>query len=1660
MKGHVLRAALRCLAHPASLLSIGLLLLNDHVLKATGANWLTGKLSDFAGVFFFPFLLLAVAALPCALLARRRLPSRLLKISPMAAGGAAFALTALWFALSKATAAGNAATTRIASILVGGPVAIALDPTDLLALVMLWPAWRLWRATVCQPTPQEVRLTNAFAKRAGSWAALALAAVATMATSTPPLPPLSLIVLGHTSILEPGGERTLQIMVLNPSDGSPAADARVRVVLASPDRETQDLFAGETDADGMLTAHFRVPESVTNPYQRLGVLADTETNSATFRREVYVGRVYNILLSTDKPVYQPGQAIHIRALGLDALEMKPAEDQPLQLAVHDAQGNQLMRREVTTSRWGIAATDFALDAQAASGDYTISASLGPVTSKRTVEVKPYRLPRFEITLASDRDFYLPGDQAGGAVDAAYFFGKPVAGGAVRILGFVTDVERRQIFELTGETDAAGAYRYAFVVPEQLTATLETNTADIELEVTVTDTAGHSESISESLPVAAQPMIVEAIPESGILRPGIENIVYLQVSYPDGAGARAELEVRLLDARGTPETPSPDEAPTAAPDETATAAPDETPAVVPEEAPTAVPPEPIHATTDEYGLATITLTPESGQNLVLEIAAADGEGREARQVITLSASAPGEAILLRPERAEYQIGETLNVDAYVTGHVTTVYLDIVKEGQTFGLVALPVEEGAARASIDIDGSLLGTLELHAYAIDDRGELVTDHRLVLVNPAPGDVDVAASAEVYRPGETARLAITARRNGQPMPGVLGISIVDESVFSVESQDPGFARTYFLVNRELLEPRYEIHDFTSLGNETSPYDREYEGVYQTAAAVQDAREAALFGLMAEELAAAGENAGVATGRSNETGGLFGALALIPIVGLAAYDGCGGRQSKQRWLIIMGLLALAASLLLSCAAPAAAPAPPMVGEAALVAFEEKPTTESQPPRLRQFFPETLFWLPDLETDADGRAEIEVPIADSITTWRVSILASDRDGNLGSAETGLRVFQDFFIEPDLPRFLTQGDEIAVPVSVYNYRDEPQEVRLEVAPAGWFEFIEGDPGAGGVAPMQVGANEVAGAYIPIRVTGFGVGQFKVTATGSEMSDAVLREVEILPDGLPVAAVESGRLQPEQIFRAAIPEASIRGTERIALKIFPGIVSQVIQGLEGMLQVPHGCFEQTSSTTYPNVLVLDYLRTTEQASPEVEIKAEAYISQGYQRLLTFEVADTPGGFSLFGEPPAKTTLTAYGLMEFSDMSRVAFVDPALAERTAAFLIGQQASDGSWDAYGMANDTESSEERMPTTAYVAWALGKAGQAQGEAVQKASGFIKENLTTNANPYVLALAANALLEADSRDPFALELLDSLAAQAKTGVDGAYWSAEMATYTGGRDQVADIETTALAAMALMKADQHRELAQHALDFLIGQMDSDGGFHTTQATVLALQALLMGAKLGAEGSDATVNVVLDERQPQALTITQENFNVVQEVQFDDLAAGEEHEISVAVVGERRLNYQVVTEYYVPWEKVAPQAVTPDKPALHMEVSYDRTELVTGETVKAEVRFEIEAPGEPAEAGMLLVDVGVPPGFDPLTEDLEALVNEGMIDRYELTERQILFYLSDVPSGEPHRLDYRLRARFPVEAQAPASQAYDYYTPAQRDLNPPQRFKVRLNTSTAP
>src|SRR5438309_8780203 len=180
-------------------------------------------------------------------------------------------------------------------------------------------------------------------------------------------------------------------------------------------------------------------------------------------------------------------------------------------------------------------------------------------------------------------------------------------------------------------------------------------------------------------------------------------------------------------------------------------------------------------------------------------------------------------------------------------------------------------------------------------------------------------------------------------------------------------------------------------------------------------------------------------------------------------------------------------------------------------------------------------------------------------------------------------------------------------------------------------------------------------------------------GADRADILVREIEVMPDGREQNLVFNGRLENSVQHDVNFPPSSIPDASKIFVRLYPGPLSQVIEGMDDILRMPGGCFEQTSSSTYPHVLALDYMKRMKKATPEVHAKAEGYIANGYQRLLTFEVPG--GGFSWFGSAPANKILTAYGLMEFSDMSKVYDVDAKVIQRTQQWLAAQQQADGSW-------------------------------------------------------------------------------------------------------------------------------------------------------------------------------------------------------------------------------------------------------------------------------------------------------------------------------------------------------------------------------------------------
>lgn len=471
------------------------------------------------------------------------------------------------------------------------------------------------------------------------------------------------------------------------------------------------------------------------------------------------------------------------------------------------------------------------------------------------------------------------------------------------------------------------------------------------------------------------------------------------------------------------------------------------------------------------------------------------------------------------------------------------------------------------------------------------------------------------------------------------------------------------------------------------------------------------------------------------------------------------------------------------------------------------------------------------------------------------------------------------------------------------------------------------------------------------------------------------------------------------------------------------------------------------TFPNVLVLNYLKQTKQASPEIQMKAENYIALGYQRLLTFEAPG--GGFSLYGHPPASVMLSAKGLLEISDMAKVYPVDPALIQRTRNWLLAQQRPDGTWGAaYAMDRVASGEADPLPLTAYVTWAILESGLKDDARITRAIAYIKENAARAADGYTLAMVANALVAFDPNDSATRDALARLDALKVADGDGAYYPTKIGSFTGAYGLYGNIETTGLAAYAFLRAKQYPESAQRALTYLVQKKDPRGTWGSTQATILALRALIQSViEAGEVAGDATVRVSFNGAQAKPIVINKENAGVVHIVTFDDVNPGM-NRIAFQVEGKGALAYQVSAHYYLPWQYVPP---TPEAEKLvDIQVRYDRTTLAVNDEVRVTADVRLTKAGT---ARMTIVDLGIPPGFTVLTEDLDVAVRAKTIARYELTARQIIVYLEEFDSKKPITFTYRLKAKFPLRAQTPSSTTYDYYNPSVTATQVPTMLTVR-------
>jgi len=705
-------------------------------------------------------------------------------------------------------------------------------------------------------------------------------------------------------------------------------------------------------------------------------------------------------------------------------------------------------------------------------------------------------------------------------------------------------------------------------------------------------------------------------------------------------------------------------------------------------------------------------------------------------------------------------------------------------------------------------------------------------------------------------------------------------------------------------------------------------------------------------------------------------------------------------------------------------------------------------PRVRSFFPETMVWAPEVSSDATGRATLKIDVPDSITTWRLNAMANTWDGRLGEGQTGMRVWQPFFVELDLPTHLTRGDSLQVPVSIINNGDTAVVASLAILGESGLSVGDGLP-----TSVEVPGKDRKVLTIPLLVTGVGRGSLTVTATVPDgAGDAVKREATLAPDGRWRSISESGIISEGWGAPVTPPQDAIAGTTEARVNIYPSVVADALDGLDSMLRRPSGCFEQASSATYPNVMVVHALNTTPKdkwpGGPEqwerAHDEAIELLALGYQKMLSYQSAT--GGFGLYPNTETQIMLSAYGLMQLTAMNEVYPIDMEVMRRLTRYLVSIQNQSGSWPVYAGAISGGSGHGHDPgqvrSTAFVAWAILSSPVAEQYkyATDRALDHMLTKLDAADAPDTVALAANALLAAGRKDA-ANAALDRLVGMADRKGDVVYWPNRTPTWMGGWGTYADIETTALATYALLVAEKHPELLSGSLRYLAAQRSFYGGWGTTQATVWTLKTMQKLRSLGDQ--PVTLSLKLDGQ-----LLKQDNPGGADQAGTvrltpDDLLMRSFHPDGPVQAGERRFTVEASTKtaamvqatlrYAVPW--TSPNARVPGE-RLTMRVSTDQTIVRRGGALI--VHVDVTNPVAD-DYGATIVELPRPPAAWVEPDQFELLQANGVIDRFEVLPTHVRLYLSGMGKEQVRSFQYEVRPLLAGRVSLPPGRAYLFYVP---------------------
>ncbi|MBL0743104.1 TonB-dependent receptor plug domain-containing protein [Chryseolinea lacunae] len=671
----------------------------------------------------------------------------------------------------------------------------------------------------------------------------------------------------------------------------------------------------------------------------------------------------------------------------------------------------------------------------------------------------------------------------------------------------------------------------------------------------------------------------------------------------------------------------------------------------------------------------------------------------------------------------------------------------------------------------------------------------------------------------------------------------------------------------------------------------------------------------------------------------------------------------------------------------------------------------------RNDFRTTVYWNPTVVTDNRGKASLSFFNGDITSTFRITAEGMSGLGLLGRTEETYFTELPFSIDAKLPEFIGYEDTLKIPVRIKNTTSKILSGELVIT------VPDALTASAKTVNVNVAAHQTQTTYITL-VPQAKAGVYPVTIqlSSGDYRDEIHKSLQVHPVGFPVQ-LDFGGKALDTLFRFAVHDVE-KGSLQARLTAYPDVISDLFTGAESILRAPHGCFEQVSSSTFPNILALQYLRKAGISNPAAEDIALRYIKSGYQQLAAYEIKD--GGFEWFGHPPAHEALSAYGLVEFHEMKKVyPGVDEAMLTRTRDWLMSRRDNAGGFrqnhGKYGF-----SSAPKNTNNAYIVYALALTGSKD---IRREYETARDEAWSNKDLYRMALLANAAFELNAMDDYQKFVthfrhhVTSTQLKSVTAENSITWSQGVSL---------ENETIGFWVQALLKEGLlHKAVVDRCIHFLLEHRQY-GSFGSTQAITVSLQALTAYANvMRAIQESGDVALTVNGQRSQSRHFEKDTKDKLVLDRFaHQLTSDGSQTVRVAFEGTKLpLPYSLQLQ----WSSKTPPSH--ERCPVKIETVLNQSSVRANETVRLRIQLANKtASGLP----MTLAVVGIPAGLAVQPWQLKELQEKGVFDFYEILEDRIAFYYREMGPSETRTINLDLKAEIPGRYTGAANAAYLYYS----------------------